>query len=93
VAIATNGCVYTTGSYNDSHVDFPDFTDAYHSLGSPNKKTKLFVAKYCSSCSTNCEPPTIVKPLVSARDGLQNLRVVEAISQAVRKGRVVDIDA
>jgi len=34
-----------------------------------------------------------VKPLVSARDGLQNLRVVEAISQAVRKGRVVDIDA
>jgi predicted dehydrogenase len=32
-----------------------------------------------------------VAPLVSARDGLQNLRVVEAIALAVRKGGVVDV--
>jgi predicted dehydrogenase len=31
------------------------------------------------------------KPLVTARDGLQNLRVVEAIAEAARTGRVVTI--
>jgi len=30
------------------------------------------------------------KPLVSARDGLQNLRIVDAIVEAARTGRVVD---
>ena len=30
-------------------------------------------------------------PLVSARDGLQNLRVVDAIAEAARSGRVVDV--
>jgi predicted dehydrogenase len=30
-------------------------------------------------------------PLVSARDGLQNLRVTEAIAEAAATGRVVDI--
>jgi len=30
-------------------------------------------------------------PLVSARDGLQNLRVVDAIAKAARSGRAVDI--
>src|SRR5206468_1982600 len=30
------------------------------------------------------------KPLVSARDGLQNLRVTEAISEAARSARVVN---
>ena len=34
-----------------------------------------------------------VAPLVSARDGLQNLRVVEAIAQAARTGGVVEIEA
>lgn len=33
-----------------------------------------------------------VAPLVSARDGLQNLRVVEAIVQSVRGGRAVAVD-
>ena len=31
------------------------------------------------------------QPLVSARDGLQNLRVTEAISEAARSGRVVEL--
>jgi predicted dehydrogenase len=31
------------------------------------------------------------EPLVSARDGLQNLRVVEAVTEAARSGRVVTI--
>ena len=31
------------------------------------------------------------RPLVSARDGLQNLRVVDAIAEAARSGRAVDI--
>ena len=29
------------------------------------------------------------KPLVSARDGLQNLRITEAIAEAARTGRVI----
>lgn len=29
------------------------------------------------------------KPLVSARDGLQNLRITEAIAEAARTGRIV----
>jgi len=32
-----------------------------------------------------------VQPLVSARDGLQNLRVTEAIADAARSGRVVEL--
>jgi predicted dehydrogenase len=32
------------------------------------------------------------EPLVSARDGLANLRVVDAISEAARSGRVVELD-
>ncbi len=32
------------------------------------------------------------EPLVSARDGLQNLRVTEAIAEAARSGQVVEID-
>lgn len=31
------------------------------------------------------------KPLVTGRDGLQNLRVVEAIAQAAKSGRIVEI--
>ena len=31
------------------------------------------------------------EPLVSVRDGLQNLRVIEAIAQAVRTGQAVQI--
>jgi predicted dehydrogenase len=34
-----------------------------------------------------------VAPLVSARDGLANLRVVDAIAEAARSGRAVDIPA
>jgi predicted dehydrogenase len=30
------------------------------------------------------------KPLVSARDGLANLRVTEAIAEAARTGRIVE---
>jgi len=33
------------------------------------------------------------KPIVSARDGLQNLRVVEAIAEAASTGRVVELTA
>ncbi len=31
------------------------------------------------------------KPLVTTRDGLQNLRVVEAIAEAARSGRVISL--
>ena len=32
------------------------------------------------------------QPLVSARDGMQNLRVTEAIAEAARTGRVVELE-
>ncbi len=32
------------------------------------------------------------KPLVSGRDGLQNLRVTDAIVEAARSGQVVEVD-
>jgi len=32
------------------------------------------------------------KPLVSGRDGLQNLRVIDAIVEVARTGKVVEVD-
>jgi predicted dehydrogenase len=32
------------------------------------------------------------QPLVSGRDGLQNLRVTDAIAEAAKSGSVVDVD-
>ena len=31
-----------------------------------------------------------VEPIVNARDGLQNLRITEAIAEAARTGKIVD---
>jgi predicted dehydrogenase len=35
----------------------------------------------------------LAEPRVTARDGLQNLRVVEAVAVAARSGRVVEVSA
>jgi predicted dehydrogenase len=35
----------------------------------------------------------LAEPRVTARDGLQNLRVVEAVAAAARSGRVVEVSA
>lgn len=46
----------------------------------------LQLAHFCSMARGE------VAPLVSSRDGLQNLRVVEAIARAIRSGGTVEVD-
>jgi hypothetical protein len=63
VALDSAGCVYVTGSYTDNSFVFYNFVDGVHKFSAPSGTTKLFVAKYCSSCSTNCVTATITAPL------------------------------
>ncbi len=66
VALDSGGCVYVTGSYTDNSFVFYNFLDGVHKFSAPSGTTKLFVAKYCSSCSTNCVTATIIAPLQNA---------------------------
>jgi hypothetical protein len=66
VALDSAGCVYVTGSYTDNSLVFTNFVDGVHIFSAPSGTTKLFVAKYCPSCSTNCVTATIVSSLQNA---------------------------
>jgi len=62
VAVDAAGCVYLTGSYHDNSLGFYNFVDGFHKFSAPSGATKLFVAKYCPYCSTNCISPVIAVP-------------------------------
>jgi hypothetical protein len=65
VAVDSAGCVFVTGSYDDYNLTFHDFRDGTHTFSAPPAISKLFVAKYCATCSTSCIPATITTALQS----------------------------
>jgi hypothetical protein len=68
VALDSAGCVYMTGSFTDYKLQFANFVNnGVTTLSAPVGTTRMFVAKYCPTCSTGCVPAVITAPLRNAQ--------------------------
>jgi hypothetical protein len=70
VAVDRAGCVYVTGSFNDSSLNFLDFANPAHDpeyvLNSQDGQAKTFIARYCPKCQ-ECVAPSVtdISPAVA----------------------------
>ena len=85
VALDSAGCVYLTGGFDDSNLNFTGFTPAAP-LSAPGGLSELFVVKYCPLCDSDTPPIVIVdqpKSLIVSAGGSATFSVTAGGSQAL----------